>query len=198
MIPRMLTAIASAYGGKSTPAPGLSFSEYNPGCETAIEGGVAEADMLGIFGREGVYAATAWPLKSVTDSSGALTNYLVAAYDLYRNYDGQGSAVGDTAPYAQTSDVGNTSVYAFTHSDDATKVEVVAVNKASFPVTVAVAIAGAPGLSAATPYQLTSGNGNANVGVSAAGSPAAVSCSAGTCQLTYTMPAMSATTLVLR
>jgi hypothetical protein len=194
MIPRMLTAIASAYGGKSTPAPGLSFSEYNPGCETAIEGGVAEADMLGIFGREGVYAATAWPLKSVTDSSGKLTNYLVAAYDLYRNYDGQGSAVGDTAPYAQTSDVGNTSVYAFTHSDDATKLDVVAVNKASFSVTVAIAIAAAPTLTTSTPYQLT----NANAGVSAAGTPAPVSCSAGTCQLTYTMPPMSATTLALR
>ena len=94
----------------STTAPGLSFSEYDPGCETVIQGGIAEADLLGVFGREGVYSATAWPLKSIA-SGGKLTSYLVAAYDLYRNYDGQGAVVGDTTTYAQTSDVDSTSVY---------------------------------------------------------------------------------------
>ena len=47
VIPRLFEKIAGAYSGKSTPLPGLSFSEYNPGCELAISGGVAEADLLG-------------------------------------------------------------------------------------------------------------------------------------------------------
>lgn len=191
MIPRLLGKIATAYGAAT--APGLSFSEYNAGCETQIEGGVAEADLLGVFGREGVYAATAWPLKSITSGS-ALANYLVAAFDLYRNYDGKGAVVGDTAAYAATSDVTNTSVYAFAHSTDPTAVDLVAVNKGAAAVTVAVSIANAPALKAATLYQLT----GAKIGVSAAGGTApAVSCSGGACTLTVTLAATSATTIVL-
>jgi hypothetical protein len=192
MIPRLLGKIATAYGAAA--APGLSFSEYNAGCETQIEGGVAEADLLGVFGREGLYAATAWPLKPITSGS-ALTNYLVAAFDLYRNYDGKGAVVGDTTVLASTSDVTNTSVYAFTHSGTPNAVEVVAVNKNAAPVTVAVDVASAPALTTTTLYQLTSGK----VGVVAAGGAApAPSCTGGTCTLTVTLPATSATTIVLR
>jgi hypothetical protein len=192
MIPRLLGKISTAYSGTGTPAPGLSFSEYNAGCETVIQGGVAEADLLGVFGREGVYAATAWPLKSIT-TSGALTNYLVAAYDLYRNYDGSGSTVGDTAVYAQTSDVEDTSAYAFTHSGSGTGTEIVAVNKKSSSLTVAIHIASAPTLTTVTAYHLVNGK----AGVVSAGTPS-VTCASGTCTVTVTLPATSATTLVLR
>jgi Glycoside hydrolase family 44 len=194
MIPRLLGKIASAYSGKSTAAPGLAFSEYNAGCETSIEGGVAEADLLGVFGREGVYAATAWPLKAIKTGN-ALTNYLVAAYDLYRNYDGSGAVVGDTAAYAATSDVERTSVYAFAHSNDASRVDVVAVNKASSAVTVTLEIASAPALTTAAIYQLVSAK--AGVAPVAAGVPS-IACNGGDCQLTYTLPPLSATTLVLK
>jgi hypothetical protein len=193
MIPRLLGKISAAYSGKSTAAPGLSFSEYNAGCETSIEGGVAEADLLGIFGREGVYAATSWPLKTVT-SNGALTNYLVAAYDLYRNYDGSGATVGDTAAYAQTSDVGNTSVYAFAHSGNSAQVELVAVNKKSSALSVTIRIASAPSLTTATLYDLVS----SKAGVVAVSTHPSVSCSGGSCSLTVSLPATSATTIVLR
>jgi hypothetical protein len=193
MIPRLLGKIASAYGGKGTAAPGLSFSEYNAGCETTIEGGVAEADLLGIFGREGVFAATAWPLQPIT-SGNQLVNYLVAAYDIYRNYDGSGAVVGDTTVLATTSDVASASVYAFAHSGDASRVELVAVNKTTAALPVSITIAGAPSLTAAAVYQLVS----AKVGVVAAGgTPPAVSCAGGTCTLTVTLAAMSATTLAL-
>jgi hypothetical protein len=193
MIPRLLGKIDTAYSGKSAE-PGLSFSEYNPGCETTIEGGVAEADLLGIFGREGVFAATAWPLQAITDSNKQLTNYLVAAYDLYRNYDGQGSTVGDTAVYAQTSDVENTSVYAFTQSGDPAKVDLVVVNKGSASLSATIAIASAPTLTTAAGYILQ--NGKAGVVPVTSGAPT-VSCSDGTCRVTYTLPATSATTIAL-
>jgi hypothetical protein len=189
VIPRLFKKIAAAYSGKTTPLPALSFSEYNPGCETAISGGVAEADLLGIFGREGVFAATAWPLEAATG------NYLVAAYDLYRNYDGKGSVVGDTAVSSMTTDVANTSVYAFTHANDPTSVEVVAVNKQGTAQAVTLQIASAPTFQTATLYNLVTGNPAVTA---ATGSPPSVTCASGTCTLTLTMPATSATTIVLR
>jgi hypothetical protein len=141
-----------------------------------------------------VYAATAWPLKTVTTNS-ALVNYLVAAFDAYRNYDGMGATVGDTAVHATTSNVENTSVYAFTHSGEATAVDLVGINKTSAAVTVNIDIAHAPALTTAKAYQLVDGK----VGVVAAsGAVPAPSCSGGTCSLEYTLPALSVTTLALR
>jgi hypothetical protein len=194
MIPRLLGKISTAYTGKSTAAPGLSFSEYNPGCEDSIEGGVAEADLLGIFGREGVYAATAWPLKTVT-TNGALVNYLVAAYDAYRNFDGQGGTVGDTTVNATTSNVENTSVYAFSHSGMAAAVDVVGINKTSASITVNVNIAHSPTVTTAKAYQLVTGKAGV---VAATGTAPTPSCGGGGCSFEYTLPAMSVTTIALR
>ncbi len=189
VIPRLQKKVAAAYAGAKTAPPPLSFSEYNPGCETAISGGVAQADLLGIFGREGVFAASAWPLEAASGS------YLVAAYDLYRNYDGQGSMVGDTTVRATTSDAKNTSVYAFTHTDDAKAVEVVAINKLSTPQAVTIQIASAPALHTAKLYDLVGGSPAV---AAAAGAAPAVTCACGACTVTFTMPATSATTVVLR
>jgi hypothetical protein len=193
MIPRLQGKVATAYGTKTAP-PGLSFSEYNPGCETEIQGGVAEADLLGIFGREGVFAATAWPLKQILNGT-QLTNFLVAAYDLYRNYDGKGSVVGDTTVMAVTSDVEHSSIYAFAHSDDASKVDLVAINKTNAPLPVAIDLADAPMLTGATLYELSAAK---TAVVAASGTPPAVTCVSCNCTLSYTLPAMSVTTLVLQ
>jgi hypothetical protein len=189
MVPRLLGKIATAYPSGGTAAPGLSFSEYNSGCETAIAGGVAEADDLGIFGREGVFAASAWPLQG-----SATTNYLVAAFDAYRNYDGAGAVVGDTAVSAVTSNVEETSVYAFAHSTDAAAVDLVFLNKTNASTTVSIAIKNAPALAKTSAYNLVNGK-PAVVALSASPS---VSCGGTTCAIGYTMPAMSVTTLVVR
>ncbi len=189
LIPRLLTKIAMAYPSGGPQAPGLSFSEYNSGCEDVIAGAITEADNLGIFGREGVFAAAASPLESATN------NYLVAAFDLYRNYDGNGAVVGDTAVAAITSDVDDTSVYAFAHSTNSAAVDLVAINKASDPVPVSVSIASAPQLSMAKLYNIV--NGSAAVVPVEAALPV-VSCTGGVCSLAYTMPGLSATTIVLR
>jgi hypothetical protein len=190
VIPRLLKKVATAYAAGGSSAPGLSFSEYNSGCETVIAGGVAEADNLGIFGREGVFAATAWPLQG-----SATTNYLVAAFDAYRNYDGSGAVVGDTAVSATTSDVAGTSVYAFAHSTDASALDLVFLNKATSSTTASIVIDHAPALASATAYNLV--DGKAGV-VAASGAAPSVSCGGAECALAYTMPAMSVTTLVLR
>ncbi len=185
IIPRLQSKIAAAYAANQ---PGLSFSEYNSGCETAIAGAVAQADNLGIFGREGVFSATAWPLQSTSN------NYLVAAFDAYRNYDGNGSTVGDTAVSATTSDVTNTSVYAFAHSENANAIDLVIVNKSAAAVTPTISIANAPALSTATAYNIV--DGSASV-VAAAAAPS-VDCASGSCSIGYSAPAMSVTTIIIR
>ena len=193
MIPKLQRKIAAAYAGTGITAPGISFSEYNAGCETAISGGVAQADLLGIFGREGVFAATAWPLKC--DTSGCGSNFLVAAYDLYRNYDANGAVVGDTAILATTSESKMTSVYAFSSSANANSVDVVAINKNASAQSVTIVIANAPALTTATLYRLA---GTSPAVAPVAGTAPVVSCSGGTCTLVYSMPAVSATTIILR
>ena len=189
VIPRLLGKIAAAYSGVLASAPALSFSEYNPGCELAISGGVAEADLLGIFGREGVFAATAWPLQSPTN------NYLVAAYQLYRNYDGQGSIVGDTTVASTTTDDRHTAVYGYAHSDDPTKLELVAINKNSSAQAVTVQVASAPVFTSATLFNLVDGSPAV---VAGGGVTPSVNCQAGSCSVSMTLPAVSATTVVLR
>ena len=191
VIPRLLGKIDAAYSASASggwPAPGLSFSEYNSGCETQIAGGVAEADNLGIFGREGVFAATAWPLQG-----SSTTNYLVAAFDAYRNYDGQGSAVGDTAVSALTSDTTSTSVYAFAHAGDPTQVDLVFLNKTNAAIGAGINVAHAPAATKASAYHLVNGQ----LAVVAAGTTP-LACSGGSCALTYAIPPMSVTTLTLR
>jgi hypothetical protein len=197
MIPRVQGWISTAYKDAKTAAPGYSISEYDVGCETAIEGGVAEADLLGVFGREGLFGATMWPLKTVsTTSPTTLMNYPVAAFDLYRNYDGKGAIVGDTAVYASTPDVADTSIYAFTSSTQSGEVDLVAINKTASPLPFVAAVANAPALSRASAYQLVSG---APIGVTVAtGSAPAVACNGGGCSVSYTMPATSATTIILQ
>jgi hypothetical protein len=189
MIPRLQKKIASAYPAGGIPAPGLSFSEYSPGCETSAGGGVAQADLLGVFGREGVFAATAWPLQATTGS------FLVAAFDLFRNYDGNGAVVGDLALLANSSDYKTTSVYAFAHSDGTAGIEVVVINKSASPQSATIQLASAPALTSATLYQLA---GKTAAVARVGGTAPAIACVGGACTLAYTMPAMSATTIVLR
>jgi hypothetical protein len=193
MIPRVLGWIANAYASNPAMAPGYSISEYDMGCEAQIEGGVAEADLLGVFGREGLFGATMWPLETVT-TNGTLANYPIAAFDLYRNYDGSGGSVGDTAVSAITSDAPDTSVYAFTSSIHTGQVDVVAINKLGSSAPVTITIAHAPSLATVSAYHLIDGT----IGVTLVTGPPSVSCSGGSCTLNYTMPATSATTIALR
>jgi len=140
-----------------------------------------------------VFAATAWPLQC--SSTGCGSNFLVAAYDLYRNYDANGAVVGDTAILATTSESKMTSVYAFASSTNANAIDVVAINKNASAQSVSITIANAPALTTAKLYRLS---GTTPAVAAVTGTPPTVSCSGGTCTLVYSMPAVSATTITLR
>jgi hypothetical protein len=123
LLPRMREKIAAHY-----PGTRLAITEYNYGGGEHVSGAVAQADVLGIFGREQVFAAALWDL-----SGGA--RFVDAAFAAYCNYDGALGRFGDTAVAAATSDVQATSVYASVDAGRDDRMVLVAINKATGPTT---------------------------------------------------------------
>jgi hypothetical protein len=114
-VPRMRDWIAANY-----PGTRLSISAYSFGALDSPNGALAEVDVLGILGREGVDLATLdEPPKP--DSIGE------DAFKLFRNYDGQGSKFGDTSVRAISS--ADAVLTAFAAFDAAGHVTVVLINK---------------------------------------------------------------------
>lgn len=117
ILPRLQQAIDEYYPGTK-----LAITEYDYGAKNAISGGLAQADVLGAFGKYGVDIATLWGIGSGDD-------YAASAFALYRNYDGQGSTYGNTDVHARTDDRENLSVYASIEDDDPSALHVILINK---------------------------------------------------------------------
>ncbi len=107
------------------------MTEYNFGAGDHISGGLAQADALGVFGREGLNLANYWG-----DSAGNnhLPSYIKAAFQLYRNYDGKGGAYGDTAVAAAPGDLEKASVFAAVDSKHPGTLTVLVINKAQHAI----------------------------------------------------------------
>jgi mannan endo-1,4-beta-mannosidase len=121
LIPWMKEKIAKDYPGTQ-----LSMTEYDFGGGEHISGGLAQADVLGVLGREGVYLANYW---GNGPGNGPLPSYIEAAFRLFRNYDGSGGAFGDTAVKANAPDVTKASVFAATDSKHPNVLTVLVINK---------------------------------------------------------------------
>ena len=104
LIPRLNEWIAAGY-----PGTRLGITEWNFGADSHINGGLAIADVLGIYGRENVYLANYWAYPN-KNSPGYL------AFKLYRNPDGRGNGFGDIACAASSADQDRLSCYAATDS----------------------------------------------------------------------------------
>ena len=176
LIPRMMQKISAHYPGTL-----LSFSEYNYGASADISGGLAQVDVLGVFGTQGVFAGANWQLASAN-------TYLFAAFAMYRNYDGAGGAFGDTSVSLANSDIARASAYASVSPSSGVNVIAVAINKTTGPLTAGITIRHTAELTAADVYTLTSAGAAPQKG---AGLTAVA-----TNAFRYSMPAMSATTLV--
>jgi hypothetical protein len=100
LIPRMKSWIATRYPGTK-----LAISEYNWGGDTGISSALAQAEVLAVFGREGVDLATRW----IAPDSGSRVE---EAFRLYLNYDGQGAAVSGDSVSAVSSSVDDVGAYA--------------------------------------------------------------------------------------
>lgn len=178
LLPSLQTKIAAHYPGTK-----LAFTEYYFGGGAHISGAVAQADVLGIFGREGVFAATLWPLASDT-------RFVDAAFRMFRNFDGAGANFGETSVSATTSDVASVTVYASLDAAHAGRVVLVVINKATVAKTAALKVTNPLSLTRAEVYQLTS--------ASAAPVHGAEVLAAQPNAFQLTLPAMSVTTLLLR
>src|SRR5262249_36098961 len=99
LIPRMRAWVQADY-----PGPQRAVTEYNWGGLESINGALAQADVLGIFGREGLDLATIWGPPTMSQP-GAF------AFRVYRNYDGAGGAFGDTSVRGTSADQGRVAVY---------------------------------------------------------------------------------------
>ena len=142
LIPNMRAKIAAQYPGTK-----VSFSEYDYGGGSDISGGVAEADVLGVFAREGVYAANFWPEQS--DFS-----FILGGMDMFRNFNGSGAAYGDTNVKATTSDGANTAIYSSVDAANPGRMVVVIVNRGNASATTALRIWHTVRFSSAHVYRL--------------------------------------------
>jgi hypothetical protein len=143
LIHRLTSKIDAHYPGTK-----LSFSEWNFGAGNHISGAIATADVLGIFGREGVALASLWPLSS-TES------FTFAALRAYRNYDGKGSTFGDVSVRATSSDVTQVTAYASLKAAAADQLCVIAINKSSAPKVIGLFLIHPRTFTAARIYELS-------------------------------------------
>jgi hypothetical protein len=174
LIPRMRAWVDAAY-----PGTDLAIGEYNFGALDTMNGALAQADVLGILGREGVRWAALWGPPETATAPGTF------AFRMFRNLDGHGAGFGTTSLPATSADQGKLAVYAATRPDGT--LTAVVVNKSTTALTSPVTIAGVTLAQAGTRYQY-----------SATSPSAIVTSSFDTATLgAVTFPASSITTLVL-
>ena len=115
--------------------PGLQIgiTEYNWGDEANLNGATTQADVLGIYGREGVDLATRWTVAK--QDAVYYVSYL--ASQIYRNYDGNRSTFGETSVAAAVANPDNLSAFAAVRTaDGALTAMVINKQQGSTPVTV--------------------------------------------------------------
>jgi PKD repeat protein len=147
LIPR-LRNWADTYYYPGTP---IGITEYNWGAESHINGATTQADILGIFGREGLNLAARW-----TTPDGATPTY--KAIKMYRNYDGAKSTFGDVSVSAAGANPDNVAVFAAQRTADGS-LTVMVINKyLSGATPVNLALNNFANNCTAQIYQLTSSN----------------------------------------
>ena len=122
--------------------PGLEIgcTEYNWGDEPNLNGATTQADVLGIYGREGVDLATRWTVAANTGTSPKTIYVTYLASQIYRNYDGNRSTFGDVSVAAAVENPDNLSAFAAVRrSDGALTVMVINKQQGATPVTVSLA-----------------------------------------------------------
>jgi hypothetical protein len=180
------------------PGTKTGIDEYNFGGLESISGAVVQADILGIFGRQGLDMSAFWPTTNY--SSQGPGNY---SFGMFRNYDGNNSTFGDTYLYATSMTSGadaesQLAVYGAQRSSDKT-ITIMVINKTYGSLTSTISLENftAPSGTMAQVYQYS------NTNLSAIVQPGAVSVTppsgSGTTSTIsgYTFPAQSITLFVI-
>jgi hypothetical protein len=130
---------------KDFPGTKTSIDEYNWGGQENINGAIAQADILGIFGREGLDMGVLWgPPNPATQIPG------LVAFEVYRNYDGSGAKFGDMALASTSANQGQLAVYGAQRTADGA-LTIVVLNKTYGDLTSTLSL---PNLTATGPAQV--------------------------------------------
>ncbi|MFN7920957.1 MAG: glycoside hydrolase family 44 protein [Bryobacteraceae bacterium] len=147
LIPRLRNWVNGNYYS-GTP---IGITEYNWGAESHINGATTQADILGIFGREGLDLAARWTTPDASTP-------VYKAMKMYRNYDGNKSAFGDTSVSATGPNPDSVAVFAAQRSTDGALTVMVISKYLTGATPVSVALSNFSGNGLAQVYQLTSSN----------------------------------------
>ncbi len=189
IIPRMHAWVAADYPGTK-----LAISEYNWGGQESINGALAQADILGIFGREGLDLATLW---GAPDPSTQMPGLM--AFEVYRNYDGAGAEFGNLSLTSTSADQGRLAIYGALRTAD-NVVTLVVLNKSYGDLTSTLAMTGLAAASGATVTANVWNYSNANLGAIVAQPAATFTVSGGGSPVgtaTMTFPAQSITVIAI-
>ncbi len=108
------------------PGTKIAITEYEYGGHDHYSGGLAQADVLGVFGAEGVYMATLWSDPGTFSTS---------AFNIYLNYDGQGGKFGNWSVPTTSQNLEKISSFA-SFSGPADKLHLMLINKSASQETV--------------------------------------------------------------
>jgi len=149
LIPRMKEWVNTNYPGTK-----LAITEYNWGALDHINGVVTQADVLGLFGREGLDLATMWGPPTTTQP-------VAYAFRLYLNYDGQHHTFGDISVRATSADQGRVAVYAAQRSSDQA-LTIMVINKSlTQTLTSSIGLSNTDPITRAAVYRYSAANLNA-------------------------------------
>ncbi len=177
LLPRLQAKINAEF-----PGTGISITEYENGGDNHIAGTIAQADNLGVFGSQKVFAATLWPLGTCP--------YILAGFRAFRGFDGATASFGDTSLAATSSKVQNVAVYASSDSARPGRFVFVAINRSSS--TQVTAINGVTLSGTASVYQMTASSAQGQNPIH----PVLVQqVPASGSSLTITLPALSVSTI---
>ena len=148
LIPRLKDLVSQHYPGTLT-----AITEYNWGALNSLNGALTQAEILGIFGREGLDLAALWDPPSSSDPG-------AYAFRMYRNYDGHGSGFGETSFQSTSTNSSSLSIFAAQRSMDGA-LTLMVINKTGGDLSAPVAISHYQPDTSAHVYRYSAANLNA-------------------------------------
>ncbi|MBC8139414.1 MAG: cellulase [Fibrella sp.] len=175
LVPRLRQWVDTYYPGTK-----IGITEYNWGAENHINGATTQADILGIFGREGLDIANRWTTPDPSTPT-------FKAMKMYRNYDGNKGSFGNTSVSTAVANPDTVSAFSAVRSSDGALTVMVISKHLSGNTPASVRLTNFNADGPARVYQLTSANAITRV------ADAAVSAGA----INATLPAQSVTLFVV-
>lgn len=144
LLPRVKRSIDQWY-----PETKLAVTEYSYGASNHWSGGLALADVLGIFAREGIYTANLHV---------APVNFLAQAFKLFRNIDGYMNGFGDMLVPSVNADSTRYSIYSSVESGNEKFLHVIIINKKATDTPASLKIEGTKKYLSGVVYGLAKGD----------------------------------------